>query len=166
MGALSVEYLQTTGGTVNIPVRELQVRVVQSVRSIYNLGTWNPDNTYNWIPGAFSDFTPRRADTRIRYFMRLPHYWHNASHSISHYYFWAANILYYYWSESGTFLEDGNTFQFEVPSWGTTSGRIGLQHRAYSNDFNEQRMYGTTYWDGVGSVQNAIGQLIVEEIMA
>jgi len=166
MGALTVEYLRNTSGTVTVPARELKQRVIQYYQAEYTGGEWNPDTTYNWIPGAFRDFTPIRADSRIRYTMRLPFAWVAAIHAISNFYFWANNVLYWYWSESGTYIENGKSYQFEVPSWGTTSGRIGMQHRSHANDNHEIRMYTTYYWNGTGrSVQNSRGHLLIEEML-
>ena len=166
MGSLSVEYLQNTSGSVNIPVKELETRTIQFYQAEYTGGEWNPDNNWNWVPGAWRDFTPLRADSRIRYTMRLPWAWVASSHVISHFYFYANGVLYWYWSESGTHIENGKSFQFEVPSWGTGTARIGLQHRSYSNDNHEMRLYTTYYWDGGGrSVQNCRGHLMIEEIM-
>jgi len=166
MGALTVENLQDLSGTVNIPVRDLKQRVIQYYQAVYTGGEWNPDTNLNWIPGAFYDFTPRRADSRIKYTMRLPIAWVAAGHAISHMFFYANSVLYYYWSESGTHIENGRTFQFEVPSWGVNQARIGLQHRSHTNDNHEVRMYTTYYWNGTGrSVQNARGQLLIEELI-
>ena len=166
MGSISTDYLQNTAASVTVPVKELETRIIQFYQNTHTAGEWNPDNTYNWIPGAFHDFTPRRADSRIRYTARIPWAWVAASHAISHWYFLANGVLYWYWSEGGTHIENGKSFQFEVPSWGTTSGRIGMQHRSYSNDNHELRLYTTYYWDGTGrSAQNARGQIIIEEIM-
>lgn len=163
--ALSVEYLQNTAGSVTVPVSELQIRTVQFYQAQYTSGEWNPDTNYNWIPGAYADFTPRRADSRIKYTMRMPTAWSNAGHAISHWYFWAAGTLYWYWSESGTHIENAKMFQFEVPSWGTSSQRIGMQMRSYANDNHEVRAYRTYYWNGAGSVQNCYGQLMIEEVL-
>ena len=166
MPSLSTEYLRNVAGSVTIPVKELETRVVQYFQQEYTGGEWNPDNDYNWIPGMFRDFTPRRADSRIRFTARIPFAWVAASHVISHWYFWANGVLYWYWSESGTHIENGKSYQFEVPSWGTTSGRIGFQHRSYSNDNHEMRLFTTYYWDGGGrSVQNARGHMLIEEIV-
>jgi hypothetical protein len=166
MPSLSTEYLQNTAGTVTIPVKELETRVIQYFQAEYTGGEWNPDNNYNWVPGAFRDFIPRRADSRIRFTMRSPWAWVAAGHAISNWYFFANGVLYWNWAESGTHIENGKAFQFEVPSWGTTSGRIGLQHRSHANDNNELRMYTTYYWDGTGrSVQNARGHMLIEEIV-
>jgi len=166
MGTLTVETLRDVAGTVNIPARELKQRVIQCYQAQYTGGEWNPDNTYTWIPGAFYDMTPRRADSRIKFTCRIPHAWVVASHAISNWYFYANNILYYNWSESGTHIENGKTYQFEVPSWGTSSGRIGLQHRSHANDNHEVRLYTTYHWDGGGrSAQNSRGHMIIEELL-
>lgn len=163
--ALTLDYIQPTDGSFTIPVRDLTTRVIQFYQAPYINGEWNPNTTYNWVPGAYADFTPRRADSRIRYTMRIPTAWVAASHAISHWYFYANGTLYWYWSESGTHIENGKTFQFDVPSWGTTSGRIGIQHRCYAEDNHEVRLYTTYYWDGGGrNAQIAKGQLIIEEI--
>ena len=158
-------YIQNRAGTVTVPVTELRTRVIQFYRADYTSGTWNPDNTYNWIPGAYYDFTPRRTDSVIFYTMRLPTTRQGGStHAIGNFYFYANNILYYQWEESLQHMENGKTWQFQVPSWGTSTGRIGMQNRAHANDSNEVRMYSTEYWDGTGSSQNCKGQLIIEEI--
>ena len=157
--------LQNVSGSVSIPVTELTTRVIQYIRQDYTGGSWNPDNSYNWVPGAFYDFTPKRADSVINYTMRLPYARSgSSSHAIGNWYVYANNIIYYRWEDSHNHCENGAIWQFQVPSWGTSTGRIGLQHRAHSNDGNEFRMYTTEYWDGVGSNQNCRGQLIIEEI--
>jgi hypothetical protein len=166
MGTLTVETLRDVAGTVSIPARDLKQRVIQYYQNVYTGGEWNPDTTYTWVPGAFVDFTPRRADSRIKYTMRMPFAWVSASHAISNWYFYANGVLLWYWSESGTHIETGRTLEFETPSWGTTSGRIGIQHRSHANDSHEVRLYTTYYWDGTGrSAQNARGHLMVEELL-
>jgi hypothetical protein len=159
-------YIQNRAGTVTVPVTELKTRVIQYYRADYTSGVWNPDNTYNWIPGTFYDFTPRKSDSVIFYSMRLPTSRHTsgATHCIGNFYFYANNIIYYQWEESLQHMDNGKTWQFQVPSWGTSTGRIGMQNRAHANDNNEIRMYTTEYWDGAGSNQNCRGQLIIEEI--
>lgn len=167
MGRIDVDYIGWTDSTSYvIPVEELQIRVIQYYNAVYTGGEWNPGTTYNWVPGAYVDFTPRRADSRINFKMRLPMAWVAAGHAIQHFNFYANGILYWSWSESGTYHENGKTYQFEVPSWGTTNARIGIQSRAYANDNHEQRLYTTYYWDGTGRVaSNCRGHLFVEERM-
>jgi hypothetical protein len=163
--SVQIATLQDISQSVTVPVIELTTRVIQFIRQDYTLGVWNPNNTYNWIPGAFFDFTPKRADSVIAYTMRLPMgRAGSATHAIGNWYFYANNIIYYRWEDSMNHYENGNVWQFQVPSWGTSTGRIGLQHRSHGDDGHELRMYTTEYWDGVGSNQNCRGQLIIEEI--
>jgi hypothetical protein len=164
MGTLIANQLGNTSSTVTVPVRELGARIIQRYENTYTGGEWNPDNNNNWAPGGFVDFTPKRADSRISYIWRIPHAWVAASHAISHWRFFVNGNLYFWHSTSGTHIEDGCVLKWDVPSWGTTSGRIGYQVRSYANDNHEVRLYTTYYWNGTGrSAQNARGQLIVEE---
>jgi hypothetical protein len=166
MSSLSVDYIKNTSNTVTIPVVELKQRVVQYYQAQYSGGEWNPTAAYQWVPGLFRDFTPRRSDTRIKFTARFAEAWVASSHAISNWYFFANGILYYYWSSSGTHIENGKSYEFEVPSWGTTTGRIGLQMRAHANDNNETRIHTTYYWNGTGrSVQNCVAHLFIEEIL-
>jgi hypothetical protein len=164
---LNVPYINaaTYDLTGRVPVKDLRIRVIQHYQASY-ASEWNPDNNYNWIPGAYRDMTPRRADSRIRFTMRIPVAWVAASHAISHWKLFADGLEYFRWSVSGTHLERGDTYEFEVPSWGTYSSRIGLQMRSYANDNHELRAYTTYYWNGTGRVAiGAQGQMIVQEIL-
>jgi hypothetical protein len=164
MGTLTSSLISNTSGSVVVPIRELTSRVIQRHEATYTGGEWNPDNTSNWVPGSFRDFTPLRSDSRISYIWRCPHAWSNATHAISHWRFFVNGILYFWHSTSGVHIEDGCVLKWDVPSWGTTAGRIGYQVRSHSNDNHETRVYTTYYWDGVGrSAQNARGQLLIEE---
>jgi hypothetical protein len=163
MGRVTLDYLQNLTGTVSVPVADLRIRVVQTSLDTYDGGEWNPTTSYNFVPGASENFTPERADSRIRFRMRLPVAWVSANHAIGHFRFRANNVTIWEWSESGTNIENAKTFEFDIPSWGTTRARIGLQHRSYTNDSNELRMYSTYYWNGVSSRQNAFGLRIIEE---
>jgi len=164
MGTLTTSYIASNTGSLVIPVRELATRCIQRYHNQYTSGEWNPDATSNWAPGGYVDFTPLRADSRIVFTWRVPTAWSNASHSITHWRFYVNGVLYYRHGHGGTHVEDGNTLRWDVPSWGTGSGRIGYQVRSYANDNHETRLYTTYYWNGTGrSAQNAYGQLIVEE---
>ena len=167
MGRLDVDNIGWTQfPSYVIPVEELQTRVIQYFTQTYSGGEWNPNTFYNLVPGAFTTFTPRRSDSRINFRMRLPMAWVAASHAIQHFIFEAAGVEYWSWTESGTHHENGKTYQFEVPSWGTFSSVIGLRSRSYADDNHEQRLYTTYYWNGTGrSVQNCVGQLFIEERM-
>lgn len=166
MSVLSTDYITTLDGSVRIPVKELEVRTIQYYTSTYTSGEWNPNNSYNWVPGAYRDFTPLRADSRIKWTARLPtRNQRGSSHAISSWRFYVNGALWYSFSESGTHIENGKAWEFEVPSWGTSSGRIGMQIRSHANDNHEVRIYGTDYWNGTGSVQNCYGQMFIEEIL-
>jgi len=165
MGVLTTKSLQPVSGANAYPVIELVNRVVQRYENSYTSGMWNPDNNYNWAPGSYVDFTPKRADSRIVYMWRVPHCRDvGSSHAISHWRFYVNGAIWFYHSVSGRHIEDGCVIKWEVPSWGTSQGRIGYTIRSYSNDNHEVRLYSTDYWNGGGSNQNCKGQLIVEEI--
>lgn len=164
MSILTTKTLATTDGSVEIPVKELTTRVIQRHEAPYTGGIWNPDNSYNWAPGSFVDFTPLRADSRISYIWRAPHSrFGGTTHAISHWRFYVNGVIYFYHGMSGRHIENGNVMKWDVPSWGTSQARIGYQIRSYANDNHETRVYSTDYWDGGGTDQNAHGQLIVEE---
>jgi hypothetical protein len=167
MGTISASSISNTSGTVVVPTRELQNRVIQQNISDYTAGEWNPTASYAWVPGSYVDFTPLRTDSRISYIWRCPHAWSNANHAISHWKFYVNGEVYYYHSTSGRHIEDGSVLKWDVPSWGTTEGRIGYQIRSYQNDNHEVRLYTTYYWDGTGrSAQTCNGQLIIEEYVS
>lgn len=164
MGTLTTKQITNTAGTLTIPVKELETRIIQRYENTYTGGEWNPDNTSNWVPGGWVDFTPLRADSRLSYIWRAPHAWIGQAHAMSHWRFYVNGNLYFWNSTSGRHIEDGCVYKWDVPSWGTGTGRIGYQVRSYSNDNHEVRLYTTYYWDGTGrSAQNSYGQLIVEE---
>lgn len=164
MATLTVSTLKNSAGSVTIPVADLRNRTIQHYQSTYTGGEWNPNNSYNWIPGGFVDFTPRRADSRIRFMYRIPYAWVAASHVISHWKFYVNGQVYFWHNMSGTHIEDGNTLVWDFPSWGTTNGRIGYQHRSYADDNHEVRINTTYYWDGGGrSAQNCYSQIMIEE---
>lgn len=164
MGTLTLNYLQDTGKSVRIPVKELETRVIQFYQNEYTAGTYTPTTSYAWVPGAYVDFTPLRSDTRIKYTMRLPYKLLSSTHAISHWHFVAAGQTYYSWSESAENLANTKTFEFDVASWGTTQERIGLEVRNYSGSLG-LIMYATRYWNGTTSEQVAYGHLFVEEIL-
>jgi len=166
MGSLNIDRLETNDGYVKVLGRELTNRVIQLYRQDWRDGEWNPNTDWNWLPGGYADFTPKRADSRLRYKLRLPMAWVSASHAIAHYEFYANNVLFASFGTSGTHSENAGTYDFEVPSWGTFNSRIGLKTRSYSENSNEFRYYTTYYWNGTGrSAQVANGTLWIEEII-
>jgi hypothetical protein len=163
---ISVDKITNTANTITVPILELyNNRYLQRYQSVYTGGSWNPNNSYQWVPGSFVDFTPQRSDSLIQYAWRAPHAWVNASHGIVHLQFYANGRLFKYHSLSGTHLEDGDTYMWEVPSWGTFNARIGCQVRSYAVNNHTLRFYDTNYWNGTGSRQNSYGQLMVDEVL-
>jgi hypothetical protein len=161
---IRLQAISNSAGTIAVPIVELQERTIQSFSATYTGGEWNPNTSYNWIPGSFVDFTPRRPDSRITYYYRAPHAWVASSHAISHWRFFVNGRTWFWHNTSGTHIEDACTFRWDFPSWGTTNGRIGYQMRSYADDNHEIRMNTTYYWDGGGrSAQNCFSQIVVEE---
>ena len=162
---LTAKAISDRVGSVTIPLNELTSRVIQRYENVYDAGEWNPDNSYNWVPGGYVDFTPLKSDSMISYIWRAPTAYFSSTHAISHWKFFVAGNMYAMHSTSGRHLEDGSSYIWEVPSWGAGQEmRIGYQIRAYSNNSHEVRVYSTNYWNGAASRQTCPGQLIVEEI--
>lgn len=163
---ISVDKITNLANSITVPVKELyNNRYVQRYQAVHTGGSWNPSTTYQWVPGSFVDFTPQRTDSLIQYAWRAPHAWINQSNGIVHLQFFANGRLFKYHSLAGTHLEDGDTYMWEVPSWGTFNARIGCQIRAYTTNQHTLRFYDTNYWNGVGSRQTANGQLMVDEVL-
>jgi hypothetical protein len=93
---IRLQAISYSAGTIAVPIVELQERTIQSFSATYTAGEWNPDNNYNWIPGSFVDFTPRRPDSRITYYYRAPHAWVGASHAISHWRFFVNGSTWFW----------------------------------------------------------------------
>jgi hypothetical protein len=165
MSTVIVNELQCDIHQAPVPLTELGHRVIKNFRQNYDSGAWNPDTTYNWVPGQFSDYTPLLASSRIRTHCHIPYVGLNAAHGISHWIFFANGVEQGRHNISGNHLEDMSVYIWDFPSWGVSSGRIGYQMRSYTNDSNEVRPYTTRYWDGTGSSQVCRGQLIIEEYL-
>lgn len=148
-----------------VPLTELSRRMIRQYRANYDGGSWNPDTNYNWVPGMFHDYTPLSASSRIRARCHIPYAGVNAAHAISHWIFYANGVEQGRHGMSGNHLEDMSSYTWDFASWGTSSGRIGYQMRAYANDNHEVRPYTTRYWDGGGSGQVCRAQLIIEEYL-
>jgi hypothetical protein len=166
MSTLITNFLSFDPDREPIPLTELGHRVVKEARATYDGGQWNPDTTYNWVPGMFNDYTPLLAGSRIRMTCMIP-YAGNASsaHAISHWIFYANGVEQGRHGVSGEHIEDQRTYVWDVASWGTSAGRIGYQMRAYANDNHETRPFATRYWDGGGSTQNCRGQWVIQEYL-
>jgi hypothetical protein len=165
MSTLIVDQLYCDPHEAPVPLTQLGYRIIKNFRQNYDGGAWNPDNTYNWVPGMFNDYTPLLSTSRIRVWCHIPYVGLNAAHGISHWIFFGNGVERGRHSVSGNHIEDESTYVWDFASWGTTAGRIGYQMRSYANDNNEIRPYTTRYWDGGGSQQNCRGQFIIEEYL-
>lgn len=165
MSTIIVDTLYSDKHDITIPVTEIGHRVIKTYRADYTAGTWNPSTAYNWVPGMYYDYTPASASSRIKVSCYIPYYGINAAHAISHWIFYANGVEQGRHSLSGNHLEDFASFTWDFPSWGTSAGRVGYQQRSYAEDNHETRVYGTRYWEGGGSVQNAYGQFTIEEYL-
>jgi hypothetical protein len=166
MSTLVTDFLSFDPNSNAIPLTELGHRVVKEARAQYTGGQWNPDNSYNWIPGMFNDYTPLLTTSRIRMTCMIPYAGNSGSaHRISHWIFYANGVELGRHGVSGEHLQDARTFVWDTASWGTSSGRMGYQMRAYANDNHEVRVYTTEHWDGGGSQQNCYGQYVIQEYL-
>jgi hypothetical protein len=147
-----------------IPVAELGHRIVKTYRSTYTGGTWNPNTTFNNVPGMYVSWSNAEINNRLRVSCHIPYCGQNAAHEISHWQFVAGpqGVVGYH-SISGNHLEDYGWFVWDIPGWYGGSFGVGYQMRAYADDNHEVRPYSTRYWDGGGSSQNCYGQMIIEE---
>ena len=149
-----------------VPLTQLGHRVIRNYRATYTGGEWDANNSYNWVPGMFYDYTPLSASSRIRCWIHLSYACNvGNAHGISHWIFYANGTEQGRHSISGNHLEDNSVFVWDFASWGTTNGRIGYQARSYSNNSHEVRAHCTRYWDGGGSTQNSYSQIVIEEYL-
>lgn len=149
-----------------VPLTELGHRIIKNYRATYTGGQWNPNTTYNWVPGMYTDYAPASSSSRIRVYVQMSYARNSgAAHGISHWIFYANGVERGRHSVSGNHLEDRSCYVWDFPSWGTTTGTIGYQMRAYADDNHEVRPHCTQYWDGGGSVQNCYSQLVIEEYL-
>lgn len=165
MSTVIVDELYCDPHNAPVPLTELGHRVIKNFRQNYDGGQWNPNNSYNWVPGMFNDYTPLLGTSRIRVWCHIPYVGLNAAHAISHWIFFANGAEIGRHSVSGNHLEDYSVHVWDFASWGTTAGRIGYQMRSYADDNHEVRPYTTRYWDGGGSQQVCRGQFVIEEYL-
>lgn len=164
MSKIIVDQIDFDDKKVLIPVEELKHRVVKTYSATYTGGAWNPNNTFNWVPGMNYDYTPLLSNSKIRATCYIPSAGINSSHAISHWIFYANGVEIGRHCISGEHYEGFGSYTWEVDSWGAgVLGRIGYQMRSYANDNHEVRPFTTRYWDGGGSNQNSYGQFIIEE---
>lgn len=166
MSTLIVDSIVADLNAPAIPLTELGFRVINSHQQWYDGGYWRNDNTYNWVPGLWHDYTPISASSRIRVNANFTYCGPNGSaHNISHWIFYANGVDQGKHSVSGYHLEGRGSFIWDFASWGTSQGRIGYQMRQYAYTNHEITVHSTRYWDGGGSNQNCRAHLIIEEYL-
>lgn len=147
---------------------QLRRRIIRETRSTYTGGGWRGNNTFQWVPGAYVDYTPLSASSRIRCYWTLPTAsWVGNAQAISHWIFYSNGS-----TEQGrhnmscNHKEHRATYVWDFASWGTSVGRIGYQMRMYTLNNHEMGVYSTRYWEGNGSNQNCYGQTYIQEYLA
>lgn len=127
-------------------------------------------NSFDWLAGCYCDFTPTSNTSYIRFSCKWGTGHYNA-HTISHLIFYANGTEITRFSSSDYVDERTCHFERIVPSWGTTSGRIGLQIARHGSG-NQHQFFATNWWEGAGynldggTVGNRAiqGECIVEEV--
>lgn len=165
MSTLQVNTLVVNQRQINVNVSELGFRTIKRIRQTYSGGQWDPNTTYNWVPGMYYDYTPASSSSRIRITCHIPHAGLNSAHVISHWIFYAAGVEQGRHGVGGQHYEDAGTYIWELASWGASNQRVGYQMRSYQDNNHETRVYTTRYWDGGGSNQNCYGILMIEEFL-
>ena len=164
MTTLKVDNLQHQNREYLLPVSQLRQRVVKEYRQTYQNGSWEPGDGYGWAPGLWVDYQPARADTRIRCSWTF-NFSHADGHAIAHCIFYSNGS-----TEEGRHTIAGQSpeyrhlYVWEFSSWGTTRARVGYQMRRYGGG-NRPRFFGTHHWDGVGSNQTGMSQILIEEYL-
>lgn len=161
MSTLRVDNLRGITNEALVPLSELRQRWLNSYYASYNSGSWTPSTAYGWAPGLFYDYTPASASSRIRATLNFS-YSHANGHAICHCIFYANGVEQGRHSIAGQSPEHRHSYVWDFASWGTSAGRIGYQMRQYGSS-NQPRIHGTHHWDGGGSNQNAMGEIIIEE---
>jgi hypothetical protein len=136
-------------------------------RVIYNYtgGAWAAPSTFDWVPGLYYDYTPLRADSLIKWSANFSIYWNDSNYGIMHQYFYWNGRLRDAWTYGGIYYEHRTHYERIYPSWGTTSGRIGIQSSYYSGSYIGA-YHGTRYWNGAGGNSGiSYPQLVIEEFL-
>lgn len=163
-GIIQVDTIQNEAANTSLNPVYFNYRIIQRFRSRFNLGYWNADNNYRWVPGCFCDFKPMRGDTRIRFRCSFTGRYRGNSHSISHWIFYVDGNEIGRHSIGGQHRESGKVTEWDVPSWGAGQiARIGYKYRDYSNGNHGHHMRMTNYWDGGGPDRRIPSEFCVEE---
>ena len=131
----------------------------------YTGGAWGSPSTYTWVPGLHYDYTPVRADSLIKWSANFSVYWNDSNYGIMSQYFYWNGVIRDIWTYGGTYYEHRIHYERIYPSWGVTSGRIGMQSRYYSGSYYGA-YHGTRYWNGGGGNSGiSYPQLVIEEFL-
>lgn len=161
MSTLRVNNLSSGPSPYDIPLGELEYRIIKDYRTQYSGGSWEPSDTYQWVPNAYVDYTPASPDSRIRFTINLS-YAHTSGTPIMHCVFYANSVEIGRHNISGQSPEWRHCYVWDVASWGGSLARIGYQARRYGGS-NIPRVHGTHHWEGAGSNQNAHTQIYIDE---
>jgi hypothetical protein len=161
MSTLRVNNLSVGPEQLVIPTGELENRVIKDFRTQYAGGSWEPSDTYQWIPNAYVDYTPSSTNSRIRFTINLS-FAHTSGHAIMHCIFYANGVEIGRHNIAGQSPEHRHTYVWDVASWGGSLARIGYQARRYGGS-NIPRVHGTHHWEGAASNQNANTQIYIDE---
>jgi hypothetical protein len=161
MSIIRVDNIKSKSDEVILPVNELRSRVIKTYRNSYSGGSWDPSDTYSWLPAGFVDYTPVSSTSRIRFNINIS-FAHTSGHGIAHCIFYANNVEIGRHSIAGQSPEHRHMYVWDFASWGTTESRIGYQVRRYGGS-NIPRFHGTFYWNGTGSNQAAQTEILLEE---
>lgn len=161
MSTIKADNIQSGDRVGLFPISEIRGRVIKSYRNTYRNGSWNPSDSYAWVPGCWVDYIPLSASSRIRCTINLSKAFEN-THHIGNFIFYANGVEQGRHSISGHHHEAKHMYMWDFASWGTTNGRIGYQARRHGGG-NIPRFHGTHYWDGGGSNQVAQSQMFIEE---
>lgn len=163
MSTLVIDGFKSSNQNEIIPFEELGQRVIKTFRSTFTGGPSTLSTSYNWVPGCFTDYTPESDSSIIRFSINLSTSWRD-SHAIGHFIFYANGDEQGRHNIAGQYIEQRHLHLWDVPSWGTSQGRIGYQARTYGTG-NELRVNSTQYWNGGGTDQAAQTELVIEEYL-
>ena len=159
-----VDTLQNEAASISISTTSMQRRIIQRVSYVHRIGWWRGNNIYYWVPGAYVDFRPLRADTRIRATFSIPTRPYGSTHMIMHWIFYVDEVEYGRFTRGGHHVENAFATEWDVPSWGEgIYARIGHKCRSYSEGNHNAHLYLNQYWDGSAPSSDNAGQAIVEE---
>lgn len=162
-GRLQVDTIQSANGSNGIAITNMQRRVIQRVAYTWRSGYWRANNTYYWVPGAFTEFSPVRGDSRIRVTWCIPTRDYGSAHMIMHWILYIDETEQSRFTRGGHHVENAHSFEWDFDSWGKGIRRVGFKARSYSEGNHNAHLYMTRYWNGGGNSLRIPGQLIVEE---